>query len=650
MNIQILDSWLRDYVKTNATPKQIAEYLSLSSVGVERLEKYKQDYLYDIEVTTNRPDLMSLVGLARETATVLKQNNIAATFIPPKIETPKRKKETATITIKNDPKLVNRICAVIMEVTVKPSPKQVQERLESTDIRSLNNLIDITNYVMRVIGHPTHVFDYDRLSTKKLIIREAKPKEKIMTLDKKEYKLLGGDIVAENDTGEIVDLLGVMGVENSVVTNDTKRILFFIDNNDQHHIRKTSMSLGIRTEAAVLNEKALDPELAKEALLYGIKLFEELAEGKVISELIDLYPNKIKPTTVTVTEQQINTVIGVSIPLKKAAELLVSLGFETKIDGEKLIVTPPSFRVNDFGIPEDVIEEIARVYGYHNIPNILPPASTTVPVNFENNEFYWENRIKDALKYWGFTEVYTYPMVSENLYEGSLEQAVTIQNPLTEDFVYMRQTLVPSLLKVVKDNKSHDTLMLFEIGNVYIKKVNDLPYQQARLAGVMKKPRISFYEIKGVIEQLFTDLGITDVSFTQLERSGDGAKVFVKKEYVGDIEVIDKHVINFEFDMQLLVKHATLKKKYKPASIYPPILEDLSLIVPPIISTGEIIATITKQSHLIKEVTLLDKYQETRTFHIIYQSDKQNLTDKEVGEIRTKIITTLKEKYHAELR
>lgn len=655
MNIKILDSWLRDYVKTNATHKQISQYLSLSSVSVERLEKFNNDYLYDIEITTNRPDLMSIVGLARETAAVLNQNNIHATFHPPKIATPKIGIQSAELTIKNDPKLVNRICAVIMEVTVKPSPKMIQERLAATDIRSLNNLIDITNYVMRTIGHPTHVFDFDRLNTKKLVIRESKPKEKIVTLDNKEYILPGGDIVAENDKGEIVDLLGVMGLENSVVTEETKRILFFIDNNDQHRIRKTSMTLGIRTEAAVLNEKALDPELAYDALLYGIELYKELANGKIISPLYDIYPNKKQTTGVSVSEKQIQTVIGVPVSLKQSAEILSRLGFETKKDADILTVVPPSFRANDFEIPEDIIEEIARIYGYHHIPNILPPVTVTNPTNIDNDPYFWEDRVKDAMKYWGFTEVYTYPMVSNELYDNPLDDvadprmgAVVIQNPLTEEF--MRRTLTPSLLKVINDNKSHDKIAIFEISNVYHTKQNDLPEQKLTFAGVIKKPRVSFYEVKGILEQLFIDLGITQVIYKQREINGHGASIYFAKNKLGDIEIRDANSISFELDFEQLIKHATLKKVYKPVSKYPPIVEDLALLAPENIVTGDIIALIKKQSDLIREVSLLDKYQDTRTFHIVYQSNEKNLTDKEVGEIRVKIMNILQEKFHARLK
>ncbi len=413
MNIKILDSWLRDYLKTKAAPQKIEEILSETSVSVERLEKIKNDYIYNIEVTTNRPDLMSVIGIAREATTVLKHNGIEAEFIPLKLQNPKTPKANL-IEVKNDPKLVNRICAVVMDVKTKESPDYIRERLESSDIRSLNNLIDITNYVMRTVGHPAHVFDFDRLNTKTLTIREGKRGEKIKTLDNKEHILFGGEIVAVNDKNGIVDLLGIMGLENSVVTQNTKRILFFIDNNEKTHIRKTSMSLGIRTEAAVLNEKGLDSELSFEALLYGIKLYEQLAQGEIVSDIIDIYPNKPETKTVTASQEKINKIIGSEIAIKTSSQILTGLGFENTVSGNLLKIKVPSFRAGDVGIEEDIVEEIARVYGYKNIKSLVPPLSSNQTPHPFVNEFYWEKRAKDALKYWGLTEVYTYSRVSEN--------------------------------------------------------------------------------------------------------------------------------------------------------------------------------------------------------------------------------------------
>ena len=650
MQIKILDSWLRDYLKTSATPQEIAEKLSLSSVSVERLEKYKNDYLYDIEVTTNRPDLMSVLGLAREAATVLNHCSIKAQFLPLKTDYSENNKLPSLIEIKNNPKLVNRICAAVLEVKVEPSPKYLQERLESSDIRSLNNLIDITNYVMRTVGHPAHVFDFDRLNTNTLTIKEAVRGEKIKTLDLKDYLLFGGEIVAIDKSGRIVDLLGIMGLENSVVTENTKRILYFIDNNEKSHIRKASMSLGIRTEAAVLNEKNLDSELAKEALLYGIDLFEKLANGKVISSILDIYPNKPGEKKVQVSQDKINSVIGIEIPIVKSSKILNDLGFENKIIGNKLNVNIPSFRKGDVEEEVDIIEEIARIYGFGNLPNKLINFDSNIQENQTINDFYWEKRVKDALKYWGFTEIYSYSMVSEEMLEGPIEEAVQIQNPLSEEFVYMRQTLIPSLLKVISENKKSEQVKIFELSNIYLKTNNGLPEEILTLSGVIKKNDASFYEVKGLLEQLLFDLGIKKIIFKNSQKTGLGASLYLDKEYLGEIEVLDKNLIDFEINFAVILKYANVKKEYKKISKFPPIIEDVSIVVSDNIRTDDIVEEIKIHSQLITDVFLKDRYKDTRTFRIIYQDNEKNLTVKDVTLIREQIISTLKNKFLATIK
>lgn len=647
MNIKILDSWLRDFVKTKASAKEIAEKLSLSSVSVERLEKYKDDYIYDVEVTTNRPDQMSVTGLARETAAVLKQAGIEAKFVAPnpiKPTTPKEK----LIEVKNDPKLVDRICAVVMEVKIKDSPAFLKERLETSGIRSLNNLIDITNYVMRVIGHPTHVFDFDRLGSRVLTIREAKLGERIKTLDDKEHRLQGGEIVAVNDKNEIVDLLGIMGLKNSVVDENTKRILFFIDNNEKNRIRKASMNLGIRTEAAILSEKGIDPETSMEALLYGIKLYEDLAGGKVISEIIDIYEKPVKEKTLEVRSEKINQVIGIEIPLKKASSILSDLGFKNEVLKDKLKVTVPTLRINDIDIEEDLIEEIARIFGYQNVPNRLPPLEGGAKSVI--NEFYWEQRVKEAMKYWGFVETYTYSFVSEDMFEGPIDEAVTLSNPLTEDFVYMRNTLIPSLLKVVTENKEFETVKIFEISNIYLKRADDLPNEVLTFSGIYKKQNVNFYEVKGIIEQLLLDLGIKNVNFKASEKGSMGASVYIDKEYLGEIEALDIHLINFELNFEIILKHANNKKVFKPFAKYPPVVEDITVVAPENIKTEDIIEDIKSQDKIISKVSLKDTFKDSRTFHLVYLDEDKNLTKQDITPIREKIISSLENNFQAKIK
>ena len=642
MNIKIVDSWLREYLDTKATPLEIARELSLSSVSVERVEKIGSDSVYDIEVTTNRPDLMSVLGIAREAGAVLKN----ATFNDLKPIKPPSSAIKFPIEIKNDPRLTNRICAVVLEVKVGDSPKDIKERLENSGIRSLNNLIDVTNYVMREIGHPTHVFDFDLLKTKKMIIRESKNGETLTTLDGKRHILSGKDIVADDGTGKIIDLLGVMGTANSVINENTKKILFFIDNNNPVNIRNTSMNLGIRSEAAILNEKGVDPNLCLKALLRGIELYEKIADAKVISEIFDHYPNKPKTKTLRVNNEKINRIIGADINPSKSVEILNKLGFRTIKLAKEIEVEIPTIR-SDVRIDEDIIEEIARIYGYHNLESIVPTFLSNKIVPY-GNDFYFEKRIKNALKYYGFTEVYTYSLVSEDFFDGPIENAIKLKNPLSKDMIYLRNTLIPSLLNVSSNNKTSDELKVFEIANIYLKKPNDLPEEIPTFSGILRKKHASFYELKGIIEQVLNDLGIKDLTSKKSTKAGIGASLYINKEYLGEIEVLDTDLIDFELNFALILKHATIKKVFKPFAKFPPIIEDLSVISNT--QTQEIINFIKSKNENIIDVTLSDSYKDSRTFHIVYQNLERNLTKEEVAKIREKIISGLKNEFNTTIK
>jgi len=650
MNIQILDSWLKEHIETGAKPPDISKCLSLSSVSVERMEKTDSDYLYDIEITTNRADLMSIAGIARELSAVLPQYGFKARLIEESLRRHvKFENKSDLLEIKMDESLVNRVTAVVMEVKANNSPDFIKNRLEKSDIRSLNNLIDITNYIMREVGHPAHVFDLDRLNTKKLIIRASRSGETITTLDEKTHVLKGGDIVAEDERGRIVDLLGIMGLKNSVVTDKTSKILLFLDNNNPQLIRKTSLALGIRSEAAILNEKGVDPELITPTILKGIELYEKYANGKVVGNILDIYPNKPEIKKITARKKRISDVIGVDIDEKTLTSILENLSFEVENAKDIIRVTVPSFRVNDVRIEEDIIEEVARVYGYHKIPVLLPPIKQKKASNLQKNKFYWENRVKDAFKYWGFNEVYTYSMISENLFEGPIDTAVKILNPLSEEHVFMRRTLIPSLLEVVRNNYS-DNLMLFEIANVYLKKKGDLPEEVQHLAGVIKKNsnRI-FFEAKGIIEQLFNDLGIESYAFKNRSEGGAGADVFIKNRQVGDIEFLEEGLVNFELHFENLISFATMKKVYKPIPEYPPVIEDIRVEAKKEVPYEKIVFVMSSQSNLVSNVELFDEYENKMTFRITYQDRTKSLSNEDVTPIREKIISALKTKLKAKV-
>lgn len=647
MNIQILDSFLREHIKTSAKPHEISKLLSLTSVSVERVEKLDDDFLYDIEVTTNRVDLMSVIGIARELNTTLIQNGIKSEFIEKKY-LPLKTGENELLKIQVDKNLVNRVAAVIMDVQVLKSPSFMVERLEKSGIRSLNNLIDITNYIMREVGHPAHVFDYDRLG-KEIIIRESIKGETITTLDNKTHILKGGDIVAEDENGRIIDLLGIMGLENSVVTDGTKRIVLFFDNNNPKKIRKTSMGLGIRTEAAVLNEKNVDPELITPTLQRGIELYEKYAGGKIIGNIIDIYPNKPAIKQVKVRKSKISSVIGIKIGDKTILKILKNLSFEVKSGKDYIEVTPPSFRASDIEIEEDVIEEIARIYGYGKIPNSLPPLSDKKTTNIDDNFFYWENRVKDAMKYLGFNEVYTYSMVSEDLFEGPLESAVKILNPLSQDHIYMRITLIPSLLEVVRNNYM-ENISIFEIANVYIKRNSDLPDEKPHFAAILKTPSKNiFFELKGVLELIFEDLGINTYSFKKRKEGGAGADIYIENKQIGDIELLEEDLVTFELDFKQLLKYATTKKVFKPIPEYPPIIEDIRLTIKKETEYKKIVDAIFSVSPLIISAEIIDEYEDKKTFRISYQDKNKNLSNEDIAPVKEKLEKTLKENLHAKI-
>lgn len=646
MQIQILDSWLREHLKTKASATKIAEILSLKSASVERVEKVGNDFLYDIEVTTNRVDMMSVIGLAREAAVALNSEGIEAEFIEKNIPTHTISSKNFPVGIKNDPKLCNRICAAILEVKIEKSPQIIRDRLEASDVRSLNNVIDVTNYVMKEIGHPMHAFDADKVSDT-FTIREGKQGEKITTLDKKEYVLTGGEIVAENKNGEIIDLLGIMGLSNSAITDSTSRVMLFIGNNNSKKIRDASMTLNIRTDAAVLNEKDVDPEFGLLALNRGIQLLQEIAQGKLVSHIFDEYPKKEKPKPVTIQLSKIQNVIGVDISKHESEQILKGLGFEVKTLKDEFTVTAPSYRAHEIEIPEDIIEEVARMYGYHKIPSILPIIQNTHYTSFSHNAFYLETRVKHALKYFGFTEVYTYSLVSEDMLEVAPQDAVELLNPLSSDMTHLRTTLIPSLLEALRENKQLPELKIFELSNVYHKRAQDLPIETKMLAGIIKHKKADFYTAKGVLEALFKDLGITNVTYKKRD-DAEGAYISIGKKEIGEIEVLDSGVVDFELHYDELIKHVSLKKVYVPVPKFPEAVEDIRVIISPEIEYKMVADTIKSASTLVKNVELLDVYQDKKTFRITYQSREKSLTSGEITEIREKILEHLKKHLNAE--
>jgi len=669
MNILILHSWLKDFLKTKATPQKIAECLSLCGPSVEKLEKVNEDWLYEIEVTTNRPDCFGVMGVAREAAAILPRFDIKAQFIYSKPKRPKTPRKELPLEIKNEPKLCRRVLGVVLnQVKIKTSPKFISQRLEAAGVRSLNNLIDITNYVMLEVGHPTHAFDYDRIKTHRLIIRPAKKGEKIVSLENKTYFLPGGDTVIDDGSGQIIDLPGIIGTQNSVVVPETKRILFFIENNDPAQIKRTSMALNIRTQAAIFNEKGPDPNLAMLALLRGIELYEKFADAKLASKIFDIYPQPYQPKEIQISMQKIKEQLRVDIPKREVVQILESLGFKILSYGpEVLKILVPSWRADDVSIPQDLIEEIARIFGYHQLPVFLPTGEFPEPT-FEKT-FYYEEKIKDSRKNWGFTEVYTYSMQSKDLIEKTglkLKKCLKIKNPLTRELEYMRTSLIPSILKLIADNQENcEVIKIFELANIFLPQKNKLPEEKPILIGAITGEE-KFYEAKGVVEALLEELGIKNFQFSifnfqfPLWHPSRTAQITKGKELLGVLgEIhpkvlanfgIEKRVVVFNLDAVLLFKLAEIAKTYVPIPKYPAIIEDLCFIVKSKTQIGNLIRLIEQTSSIIQTAHLIDIFNNQRTIRIVYQHSRRTLRDEEVKKIREKMAKIVEKKLGAKLK
>lgn len=650
MDIKILDSWIREFLETKAKPAELQKFLSLCGPSIERIEKFGSDYIYDIEVTTNRIDTASVYGIAREASAILPRFGIAAKLA--RLKTTSKNhlfvKDVKYLDVSVDSKLCKRFTAVLIKnVKMGDSPDIVKTRLESAGVRPINNVVDISNYVMIELGQPVHTFDYDKIKGKKMILRESAKGEKITTLDGKVFNLDAGDIVIEDGEGRLIDLAGVMGGNLSAVDATTKNVLLFVQTYDPVHVRKTSMRLAQRTMAATIFEKGTDTELVTPGILKGIDLFKSMCKGEVEKEIIDIYPSPVKSKKISLNIDFIERRLGVSISKKDIGIYLSSLEFENTWKGNDLEVNVPSFRSLDVEGPEDVIEEIARIYGYHNMPSEIMTGKLTG--RSTSLKFAFEEKIKNYLSGWGGNEVYTLSLVSkESVDQGALK----LKNPLGSDTEYLRTSLMPSLISAADENiGTFESFHLFEISNVYIPRKGDLPEERLMLAGIFEGYK--YRDAKGTIEALLEKIHL-DADFQMVESKGFAAgkcaRVMIGKEEVGRIGYSENpEHIYYEFEVDKLYMLSQKTNKYLPIPKYPAQVEDITLIFPEKTMMGDVAALI-KSIPLVQESNLTGTYKGSFTFRIWYQDPNKTLTDIEVEKVRNKILTKVKEKFGGQIK
>lgn len=649
MDILIPDTWLRDYLITKATPRELEKYLSLCGPSVERVTGTGINTVYSIEVTTNRVDSASIYGIAREANAILPKFGIKTTLkkYSSPINIPSANKVNYLTAIV-DPKLCYRFSAILIKnVKIAESPKRIKDLLTLSGVRPINNVVDISNFIMAELGQPIHTFDYDKIVGAKMILRESRKGEKVTTLDNKKFVLGGGDIVIEDGSGKLIDLAGIMGGKNSAIDENTKNVLLFVQTYNPVNIRRTSMSLAQRTDAAVLFEKGLDPEAVSLGIVRGIQLFKDLTGGTPEKTLLDIYPDPVKTRSLSLDLDFISNKIGVPITKIEVTSSLTALGFGIKWFGNKLTVTTPSFRANDITIPEDIVEEVARIYGYHNLPNVLMTGS--IPPFAPDTTFDFEYKIKTILKGYGGVEVYTYSLVPKNYITG---KALRLINPLGEDTEYLRTSFMPSLVAATRENSGEkNKYHLFELTNEYLPKTKDLPEERLTLAGVFSG--YNFRNAKGIVAALLAELNI-NVTFVieDAEFFKPNQRVIINsgKTTIGEFGVLETdNLFYYEFSVRGL-KNTCKGKSYIPIPKYPAQIEDLTIILPQQTKIGEVINTMTLIDKRIASVSLKDIFKDAFTFQISYQDLGKTLTNEEVEVLRNKVMATVKTKFGGNIK
>lgn len=637
-----------------------------------------QSAIIDFEITSNRPDCLSIVGMARETAATL-----GTTYKMPNTDFTATCKEDVSASYKVEVK--DELCRRYMlkgvkNVKIAPSPQWMQERLLEAEVRPINNIVDITNFVMIELGQPMHAFDVREITSNTIVVERAEEGEKFTTLDEVE-RTLDSNVLNIKDGNKTIGLAGIMGGLNSEVKEDTTMVVIEFANFDGTNIRNSSKRLGLRTEASSKFEKDLDPNLVEIAMERTCALIEELGAGEVMEGVIDIYPNPKKTHFLEVDSVWINRFLGSNISKEDMKKYLDSLDLSTTISGDMLIVECPTFR-SDLNIKEDIAEEIARIYGYNNFKSTLPSCDTTKGGKSLKQSL--EDKVVNTLVNSGLNQSISYSFVSTKIFDkllfpedSTLRDAVEIRNPLGEDFKIMRTTTLASMMESLGRNyaKSNEEAMLFEIGKVYIKNKdeNKLP-EERNIVTLGMYGNLDYLELKGVVENILNSLGINSPSFKRESSNpsfhpGKTAALYVGKDYIGVLGEIHPDVANnygmdvrcfiAELNLDLLMKNSNMDRKYKALPKFPAMTRDIALLVDDEVLVQDIEDTIKKQGGgILESVKLFDVYKgkqipegkKSIAYSIVYRHSEKTLTDNEVTKVHDKILRSLEHKLGAELR
>ena len=677
-------NWIQEYIKGKLpTPDKLADLLNMHAFEVEalrlsadrRIAQGKKDTLLDIAVLPNRAhDCLSHIGMAREIAAIAKLKLVA-----PKTKALRAQKgHLAALKVQIQTPNIPRYTALVIEgITIKKSPKWLTNKLTTLGVNSINNVVDLTNFIMLELGQPLHAFDYDQIQGSKMTIREARADEKLETLDNKTLSLPKGVLVIE-DTNRLIDLAGIKGGKVSAISTNTKNIVLQAANFNAETIYRTKSQLNYTTQAADLYSHELDPNLTNFALERAIALLSELGIGGKIRQLLDIYPKKIQPKRIILRMPFLESMLGIPIPQKEVKQILESLGCKVTVKPKALEVLAPTRRI-DLTIEEDLVEEVGRMHGYERIPSAFPVASLIPPPR--NNELLWQERIRDAFKGLGFKEAYNYSFIGENdlpqFAYAKEDQAklIELENPISSDFSYLRDSLIEGLLKNARDNqKSEKVIRIFEIGKVFRK-----PKVETNMLGALIHDG-SFYEMKGICDFLLNSIGIGEVWYDEYQQTpekgrpvlwnmGKSAELKVGSEEIGFLGEISsavcanlkitKTVVALHLDIEKLIVLGTEERNYEAPSKFPSATRDIAILVPLETKVAEVMNIMESAGGpLVFDIDLFDIYEgeqiakekKNLAFHVIYQADDRTLTNKEVDSLHEKIMKAIQKNPEWEIR
>lgn len=627
------------------------------------------DVVVEYEVTSNRVDCFSVIGIAREAAATFRKS-----FVPPVVtETGNGEDVNDYIKVSvKDTDLCPRYCArVVKNIKVGPSPKWMQRRLASVGIRPINNLVDITNYVMEEYGQPMHAYDLDTIAGHEIIVRRAGKEEKFVTLDGQERQM-DDSVLMICDGEKSVGIAGIMGGENSMITDDVQTMLFEAACFDGTNIRKSSKKVGLRTDASGKFEKGLDPNNAEAAINRACQLVEELGAGEVVGGIVDVYGKKKEPVRVPFDAEKINALLGTDISREEMLSYFKMIDLE--YDEETNEVIAPTFRHDLFRVA-DLAEEVARFYGYDNIPTTLPAGEATAgKLSFK---LRIEEIARDIAEFCGFSQGMSYSFESPKVFDkllipadSPLRNTVEIMNPLGEDYSIMRTTSLNGMLTSLATNynRRNKNVRLYELGNIYLPKalpLTELPEERMQFTLGMYGEG-DFFSMKGVVEEFFDKAGLRGKETYDPDAGkpylhpGRQANIIYKGKtvgYLGEVhpEVADSYGIGTRayvavIDMPYIVEMATFDRKYAGIARFPAVNRDISMVVPKGILAGQIEEVIEKKGGAyLESYALFDLYEGSQikegfksiAYSIVFRAKDKTLSDTEVTEAMERILKAL---------